>query len=141
VWLLTHLPAGAAQGGQATAAHWIGQLFQPLLGPICMNPDLTVTLFFGFIAKEILLGAMAVIYGTTASGLGGAIQTAITPLQALSFMTFVLLYTPCLGTVAAQIQESRSRNFALLSLGWSLSFAWVMAFVVYQGGALILSLS
>ena len=141
IWLLTNLPPGATEASGTSLAAGIGRLFQPLLGPIGMNPELTVSLFFGFIAKEILLGAMAVIYGTTASGLGGAIQTAITPLQALSFMTFVLLYTPCLGTVAAQIQESRSRNFALLSLVWSLSFAWVMAFVVYQGGALILSLS
>jgi ferrous iron transport protein B len=36
--------------------------------------------------------------------------------------------------VAAQLQESKSRNFALLSLGWSLSLAWVMALIVYQGG-------
>ena len=69
------------------------------------------------------------------------IQTEITPLQSLSFMTFVLLYTPCLGTVAAQIQESRSRNFALLSVGWSMALAWVLSFVVYQVGGLILSLS
>ena len=139
IWLLTNLPPGAAEGSGRTLAGGIGAFFQPLLGPIGMIPELTVSLFFGFIAKEILLGAMAVIYRTTDSGLGGAIQSAITPLQSLSFMTFVLLYTPCLGTVAAQIQEARSRRFALLSLGWSLGLAWVLAFLVYQGGGLILS--
>ena len=77
---------------------------------------------------------MAVIYKTSEAGLGGVIGGLITPLQSLSFMTFVLLYTPCLVTVAAQLQESKSRNFALLSLGWSLSLAWVMALIVYQGG-------
>ncbi|WP_396095027.1 MULTISPECIES: ferrous iron transport protein B [unclassified Cyanobium] len=141
IWLLTNLPPGAAEGSGRTLAAGIGHLFQPLLGPIGMNPELTVSLFFGFIAKEILLGAMAVIYKTTESGLGGAIQSAITPLQSLSFMTFVLLYTPCLGTVAAQIQEAKSRSFALLSLGWSLLLAWVLALIVYQGGGFILSLS
>ncbi len=140
IWLLTNLPPGAGEGSRLSLAGWIGHLFQPLLGPIGMNPELTVSLFFGFIAKEILLGAMAVIYRTTESDLGGAIQSAITPLQSLSFMTFVLLYTPCLGTVAAQIQEARSRSFALLSLGWSLALAWLLAFIVYQGGGLILSL-
>ncbi|MEA5412006.1 ferrous iron transport protein B [Synechococcus sp. BA-120 BA3] len=140
IWLLTNLPPGAAEGSGRTLAGGIGALFQPLLGPIGMNPELTVSLFFGFIAKEILLGAMAVIYRTTETDLGGAIQGAITPLQSLSFMTFVLLYTPCLGTVAAQIQEARSRSFALLSLGWSLVLAWLLAFIVYQGGGLILSL-
>ena len=140
IWLLTNLPPGAAEGSGRTLAGAIGALFQPLLGPIGMNPELTVSLFFGFIAKEILLGAMAVIYRTTETNLGGAIQGAITPLQSLSFMTFVLLYTPCLGTVAAQIKEARSRTFALLSLGWSLVLAWLLAFIVYQGGGLILSL-
>jgi ferrous iron transport protein B len=136
VWLLTHLPAGAAQGGQATAAQWIGHLFQPLLGPIGMNPDLTVTLFFGFIAKEILLGAMAVVYRTSEGNLGTTLHAAITPLQALSFMTFTLLYTPCLSTVAVQIREAKSRLFVLRSIAWSMALAWLMAFLVYQGGHL-----
>lgn len=56
-------------------------------------------------------------------------------------MTFVLLYTPCLGTIAAQLQESKSLMFALTSLGWSLGLAWTMALVVYQGGRLIQSLA
>jgi ferrous iron transport protein B len=138
IWLLTHLPPGASTGSSAAAA--IGGVFQPLLAPIGMSPELTIGLFFGFIAKEILLGAMAVIYGTSESGLGGAVQAAISPLQALSFMTFVLLYTPCLGTVAAQLRESRSRRFALLSVGWSLLLAWLTALLVYQGGRWILAL-
>ena len=138
IWLLTNLPPGAVQGSGQTIAAGIGGLFQPLLGPIGMNPDLTVSLFFGFIAKEILLGAMAVIYKTSDTDLGGVISNVITPLQALSFMTFVLIYTPCLGTVAAQLQESKSRNFTILSLVWSLALAWLMALVVYQGGRLLL---
>ncbi|MCP9928877.1 ferrous iron transport protein B [Cyanobium sp. CH-040] len=137
IWLLTNLPPGAVQGSGDTLADGIGQLFQPLLVPIGMNPALTVSLFFGFIAKEILLGAMAVIYATSEADLGGVIGQAITPLQALSFMTFVLLYTPCLGTVAAQLQESKSRGFTALSLGWSLALAWILALVVYQGGRLL----
>ncbi len=137
VWLLTNLPPGSGAGGVASFADRIGGLFQPLLGPIGMNPALTVSLFFGFIAKEILLGAMAVIHHTSEAGLGGAIRASLTPLQALSFMTFVLLYTPCLSTVAVQIQEARSRVFALRSVAWSLALAWLASFVVFQGGRLL----
>ena len=137
IWLLTNLPLGVVQGSGASIADGIGRLFQPLLAPIGMNPALTVSLFFGVIAKEILLGAMAVIYKTSETGLAGVIGSLITPLQSLSFMTFVLLYTPCLGTVAAQLQESKSRTFALLSLSWSLLLAWLMALVVFQGGRLL----
>ena len=130
VWLLTHLPPGSGDGGGSSIAAWIGSWFHPLLGPIGMSPDLTVALFFGFIAKEILLGAMAVNYRTSETGLGPVMHAAITPLQALSFMTFSLLYTPCLSTVAVQIREARSRAFALRSIAWSLS----LALLVYQVG-------
>lgn len=139
IWLLTNLPPGAIQGSGRTIADGIGQFFQPLLAPIGMNTALTVSLFFGFIAKEILLGAMAVIYNSSETMLGASMSAALTPLQSLSFMTFVLIYTPCLGTIAAQLQESKSRGCALLSLGWSFGLAWAMAFIVYQGGRLIMA--
>lgn len=61
-------------------------------------------------------------------------QAAITPLQALSLMTFRLPYTPCLSTVAVQIREARSRAFALRSIAWSLSLASMGALAVYQVG-------
>jgi ferrous iron transport protein B len=141
IWFLTHFPPGAGAAGQPTLAEAIGRLLHPVLGPIGLNSELSVSLFFGFIAKEILLGALAVIYRTTETNLASSVRDAITPLQALSFMTFVLLYTPCLGTVAAQLQESKSRVFALTSLAWSLGLAWSLALVVYQGGHWLTGLS
>jgi ferrous iron transport protein B len=89
------------------------------------------------VAKEILLGSMAVSYATSQAGVGGALVQAITPLQAVSFMMFTLLYTPCLSTVAVQWQESRSRVFVLVSLVWSFTLAWVMTLLTYQGGLLL----
>jgi len=136
VWLLTNLPQQTVAGAGSSFANRIGSLLDPLLAPIGMTPDLTVALIFGFIAKEILLGAMAVIEHTSDAGLGLALRASITPLQALSFMTFTLLYTPCLSTVAVQIKEAKSRMFALRSVVWSLSLAWIGALLVFQGGRL-----
>lgn len=62
IWFLTHLPAGALEAGRPTLAAGIGAFLHPLLGPIGLNPELSVSLFYGFIAKEILLGALAVIH-------------------------------------------------------------------------------
>jgi len=137
IWLLNNLPLGVDPFSGQSLAGQLGTLFQPLLGPIGMNPQLTISLIFGFIAKEILLGAMAVIYATSQANLGEAIAASITPLQALSFMMFTLLYTPCLSTVAVQLKESGSKGFTLLSLGWSLGLAWLMAALLYQGGLLL----
>ena len=63
VWLLTHLPAGAAPAGPDTIAGWIGTALQPVLGPLGIDEKLAVALIFGFVAKEVVIGAFAVIYG------------------------------------------------------------------------------
>ncbi|HHI75565.1 MAG TPA: ferrous iron transport protein B, partial [Gammaproteobacteria bacterium] len=51
---------------------------------------------------------------------------------AYSFMLFVLIYTPCLSTVAVLRQESRSWRFTALAVGWPLLLAWTVSFVFYQ---------
>jgi ferrous iron transport protein B len=52
--------------------------------------------------------------------------------QAISFMLFTLIYTPCLSTIATLRAESRSTRFALLSVGWSVGLAWLASFAFYQ---------
>jgi len=63
VWLLNNLPVGVEPASSASLAGQLGTLTQPLLAPIGINPKLAVALLFGFIAKEIVLGGLAVIYG------------------------------------------------------------------------------
>jgi ferrous iron transport protein B len=147
IWLLNNLPVGVAPASAASLSGQLGQLLQPLLAPIGINPRLTVALVFGFIAKEIVLGGLAVIYGahtaaaTTGAGPGGALGQAlvgeISRVQALSFMLFTLLYTPCLSTVAVIRSESKRLGFTLLSVGWSLLLAWLVSFLFYQGAGLL----
>ena len=134
VWLLNNLPAGVEPASSASLAGRLGTLMQPLLEPIGINPKLTVALLFGFIAKEIVLGGLAVIYGQAdPTALGQAMAADVRWPQALSFMVFTLLYTPCLSTVAVIRSESKRLGFTLLSVGWSLLLAWLVSFAVYQG--------
>ena len=87
-----------------------------------------------FIAKEIVLGGLSVIYGQSDGGnLGGAIAQQIDWVQGYSFMLFTLLYAPCLSTIAVIKSESKNLKFAMLSVGWSLGLAWIASFVFYQG--------
>jgi len=134
IWLLNNLPTNVPPAGPETLSGMIGQAMQPLFAPLGINPQLTVALFFGFIAKEIVLGGLAVIYGKAeGADLAGAIAQQIDWVQAYSFMLFTLLYVPCLSTVAVLKSESKSIRFALLSVGWSLGLAWVASFIFYQG--------
>jgi ferrous iron transport protein B len=134
IWLCNNLPTTAAPASAQTISGMIGQALQPILGPIGINPKLSVALIFGFIAKEIVLGGLAVIYATQEdAGLAGVIAKEIDWVQAYSFMLFTLLYVPCLSTVAVIKAESKSVKFAMLSVVWSIGLAWAVSFLFYQG--------
>ena len=134
IWLLNNLPLGAEPASASTFSGAIGTFMHPLLAPIGVNPQLTVALIFGFIAKEIVLGGLSVIYSQPeGTALAGAIAQQIDWVQAYSFMLFTLLYVPCLSTVAVLKSESKSNKFALLSVVWSIGLAWVASFMFYQG--------
>lgn len=135
VWLLIHMPADVPPASAATWAGQLGQLLAPVFQPLGIDWQETVALIFGFIAKEIVIGGLAVIYG--GSDLIGQMSSHITPLQSISFMLFCLLYTPCVATIAAIWAESRSISITLLSLVSGLVIAWITSFVFYQSGLLL----
>ncbi len=132
VWLLTHLPAGVAPGGPETFAGMLGRFAEPVLAPIGIDERLTVALIFGFVAKEILIGALAVIFGLEGHALATELAARIDVVQGLSFMLFTLIYTPCVSTIATMRSEARSTRFALVSVGWSLALAWMVSFAFYR---------
>ena len=133
IWLLNNLPFGVPIASSQTLSGMIGQATQPLLAPIGINAQLAVALIFGFIAKEIVLGGLAVIYGKSqGADLMGTIAHQIDWVQAYSFMLFTLLYVPCLSTVAVIKSESKSWKFAVISVVWSIGLAWVASFIFYQ---------
>ena len=133
VWLLTHLPLSAVPASAGTLAGMIGGFFQPVFAPVGINEQLTIALIFGFVAKEIVIGALAVIYSLSGDALSGAIGQQLDWVQAYSFMLFTLLYTPCLATVATLQSESKQLKFTALSLAWSLALAWLVSLSFYQG--------
>lgn len=132
VWLLTHLPAGVTPAGADSYSGIIGRFMQPVLGPLGIDEKLTIALIFGFVAKEVVIGALAVIYGLEGDALTSHIGHSFNWVQAYSFMLFTLIYTPCLSTIATLRAESRSLKFTVLAVAWPLLLAWSVSFVFYQ---------
>jgi ferrous iron transport protein B len=131
IWWLTHYPFDAAPAGPQTLAGQLAAIAAPVFAPIGIDAILSVALIFGFVAKEIVLGGLAVIYGAGQDELGRVLAERLTWLQAYSFMLFTLVYTPCLSTVATIWRESRSAAFTLLSILWPLAVAWLVSFAFY----------
>ena len=135
VWLLTHLPTSAAPASTATWAGHLGICLHPLFEPIGITAELTIALIFGFVAKEIVVGSLAVIYGLSGEALGSALAQHLDWVQAYSFMLFTLIYTPCLSTIATLRSESKNLAFTAFSLAWSLLLAWLVSFIFYQSAS------
>jgi ferrous iron transport protein B len=133
VWALTNFPSNVPPASAGTYAGQIGALFAPILDPIGINSQLAIALIFGFVAKEIVVGALAVIYGLQGDALMAQMATQVDWVQAVSFMLFTLIYTPCLSTIATLKSESKSSAFMWLSIVWSLGLAWIVSFIFYQG--------
>ena len=133
VWALTHYPTNVPPASVGTLAGQIGALFAPILNPIGIDTQLAIALIFGFVAKEIVIGSLAVIYGMQGDALSHQIAINIDWVQGMSFMLFTLIYTPCLSTIATMKSESKSSVFMWLSIAWSLGLAWVVSFIFYQG--------
>ena len=137
VYVLTHFPSGVPAASSGTIAGWLGASLAPILDPIGINQQLAIALIFGFVAKEIVIGSLAVIYGMEGQALMGTIAQQVDWVQAYSFMLFTLIYTPCLSTIATIRTESRSRLFTIVALLWPLGLAWSVAFVFYRAARLM----
>lgn len=120
----------------------IGKTIEPVFSPLGIDWRGSVALLSGFVAKEIVVSTMGILYAADGENDTEALRTALlssgmTPLSAISMLVFVLLYLPCLATMAAIRRELRSWKWMLFSIGYSTSIAWVMAFLVFQGGKLL----
>jgi ferrous iron transport protein B len=97
-----------------------------------------VAILIGIVAKEIVISTLGILYNVgdeSESDLGQMRREyGMTLLSALSMMVFVLLYLPCLATIATIKKETGSYKWMLFSICYSTSVAWIAAFLVYQGG-------
>lgn len=94
-------------------------------------------LITGFTAKEAVISTMSVLTGTSVTELSTTLSNLFTPLTAISFLVFTLLYTPCVAAIAAIRRELNSGVLAIVVVVAQCSVAWVMAFAVYRLCSLI----
>jgi len=131
--------------GEITEQKWIGRIgktFEPLVAPLGFTWRESVALITGFVAKEIVVSTYGVLFGVGEDvdeknrGVITSLRSSgMTPLVALGFMVFTLLYTPCLATVAAIKRETGTWGYTIFSIVYSLGLAYSLAFGInYFGG-------
>ncbi|MBD3235776.1 MAG: ferrous iron transport protein B [Candidatus Eisenbacteria bacterium] len=163
LWVLSNFPAPpperSADSSPRPAVSYsvvgrLGQAIEPVIEPLGLNWRMGVTLIAGFVAKEVVVSSLAVLYETettvapTDDGpqprkedqrLPAALrdpERGISPLAAFAFMVFVLLYTPCIVAVLT-IRRELGAGWMWFDVGYQLALAWLVALLIYQGGRLV----
>lgn len=118
----------------------IGKAIEPVIEPLGFDWKMGVGILSGIGAKELVVSTLGVLY-TNDDGIESvdlADRIPITPLVAYGYMLFVLIYFPCIATVAAIKNESGSWKWAAFTICYTTLLAWIVAFLVHQVGGIFL---
>jgi len=138
MWLLASLPFGVKYASSESLIGIAGSTIAPIFAPLGFGfAEAAVAILMGLVAKEVVVGAFGTLYGVGEEGLGDVLMNVFTPLSAYSFMVFILLYMPCLAAMFTIRQETRSWKMTGLSAFGMCAIAWIVSFIVYQGGVLL----
>ena len=131
IWALSYFPNGDIETSILAA---IGHALTPLGNLMGLNWRMLVALFTSFVSKEASLATLAVLLGAvdTEASLMTAVQTAMTPAAALGFLVTQMLFVPCLATLGAIVEESRSWKWALFIMAYLFVIAFALGILVYQ---------
>jgi ferrous iron transport protein B len=134
IWFLNHFTPGAyyTPDGSGSLLQSLGQYLAPLFAPLGFGYwPFAVALLSGFMAKEAVVASLSVLLAGE-YGLAVALGGLLSPAAAYAFLVFVLLYTPCIATVAAIKRESASLKFLSGYIAYQLGIAWLVAFFIFR---------
>lgn len=139
IWFLGYYPQHdayetVAEQQENSYIGQIGKAVEPIIEPLGFDWKLGIGLISGVGAKELVVSTLGVLYTNEedVENVNLSNRIPITPLAALAYMLFVLIYFPCIATLAAIKQESGSWKWALFAAGYTTVLAWCIAFVVYH---------
>jgi ferrous iron transport protein B len=118
----------------------IGHAVEPVLAPLGQNWRSSIALITSIPAKELVVSTLGVLYSSDSEE---SIQEDLrssgdfTPRSAAAFMVFILLFFPCIATVAAIAEETGNRWWAVFSIVYNTAAAWVAGYIVYIIGGLL----
>lgn len=121
---------------------YIGKGVEPIMSPMEFDWKTCVSLLAGSAAKEVVVSTMGVLYvgDDDEAVLSNRLKqpskitgkAPFTTASALAFMVFVLLYFPCIATVAAIVRETGSWKYGVFSIVYNTVIAWIFAFLTYH---------
>ena len=141
VWFLSTHPWAATNGGEHIENSYIatfGRMMEGVFRPLGWNWQAAVALFFGFLAKEAVVGTFGTLLGVEEGGLVDALRSAgwFTPISGLAYMAFVLIYFPCVATLGVMLREIRAK-YVVVTVLYTLALAFLVACTIIGIGHIL----
>ncbi len=145
IWFLGYYPnhdaySTTAEQQENSYIGQIGKAIEPVIEPLGFDWKMGIGILSGIGAKELVVSTLGVLYTNDddIESVDLADRIPITPLVAYGYMLFVLIYFPCIATVAAIKNESGSWKWAAFTICYTTLLAWIVAFLVHQVGGIFL---
>ena len=140
LWALSIFPLGVEYGSADSLLGMIGNVIAPIFAPLGFGTwQAAVAIIAGLAAKEVVVATFGTLAGMAEddeAGITSLVHDTFTPLSAVSFMAFTLLYTPCFAAIGAIKQETNSYRWALTMCCITLVTGYIVAFLIYNVGLL-----
>ena len=145
IWFLGYYPnhdaySTTAEQQENSYIGQIGKAIEPVIEPLGFDWKMGIGILSGIGAKELVVSTLGVLYTNDddIESVDLADRIPITPLVAYGYMLFVLIYFPCIATVAAIKNESGSWKWAAFTICYTTLLAWIVALLVHQVGGIFL---
>lgn len=134
LWFLSTHPWGA----EIAYTEMIGRFLEPIFRPLGFDWRIATSLVFAFMAKEIVVESLGIIYAVEGEkAIGAALAASMSPASAYALMAFTLLYVPCLACVGVIKRETGSWKWTLFTIAYELVLAYVVGLVIVGIGGLL----
>jgi len=141
VWFLSTNPWAATQGGAYVENSYVamlGRALEPVFRPLGFDWRCVAALFFGFLAKEIVVETFGLLTGAgEEAGLREAVSEMFTPVRGLAFMAFTLIYIPCVATIGVVYRETNSVKWTVFTVVYGLLLAYAVSLLIVSVGGLL----
>jgi len=143
IWFLSVFPWDATKGGkllEKSYAAMIGHAIEPIIVPLGFDWKVGVALFTGFVAKELVVGTLGILYGVGVKEkeIMNVIAHNFNQVTALALMAMTLIYLPCLATLGVLIRELGSLKLAFVVVAYELILAYLVAVVIVGIGHMVM---
>ena len=141
LWALQNIFPWGGTNPKMSLLGIIGSFFAPIFAPLGFGTwQAAVAIIAGLASKEVVVATFGTLAGMDSNDharITNLIHDTFTPLSALSFMAFTLLYTPCIAAIGTIKQETNSYKWPLIMCAITLISAYVVSFLIFQIGTLM----